>query len=277
MDEKKAYTISFASIYDDIMGAVPYGFWYDYLNEILRYYQIKPRKILDLACGTGSMSMLFLRDGYQVTGLDISADMLNVARKKASEKSGQVNFVEADLRDFIFQRKYDLAFSLFDSLNYILDLESLQRVFSNVFNTLSDEGIFIFDMNTPKRLMSIKPGSTVINGEDYSCIWEDIIDRERLRWKVKLKIYLKNKGEYFEELHQETAYKIEEVVEKLQEAGFSHIDTYNAYTFKKGSNNDNRIYYIAFKKTIEVKKKTGYLNYFCRLKWLVKKILTGAE
>jgi ubiquinone/menaquinone biosynthesis C-methylase UbiE len=277
MESRKAYTQSFASIYDDIMGAVPYGFWYDYLQELLKYYHLKPWKVLDLACGTGSMSLLFAEDGYQVTGLDSSPDMLKVAREKADKKDRKVNFVEADLRDFALEEKHDLAFSLFDSFNYILELTDLQKVFQNVYNALNDKGVFIFDMNTPARLMSIKPGTTMITGDTYSCIWEDIINKEKIRWQVRLKIYLENKGEYFEEFHQETAYDVEDVVKSLESAGFAHIDTYNAYTFDKGSNNDNRIYYVAFKEKPDVKKDTGLGKHLYRMKWKIKKGLAGAE
>ena len=134
--KNKAYTSSFASIYDDVMGTVPYQVWYDYLKEILDYYQLEARKVLDLACGTGNMSLLFARDNYQVTGVDRSSGMLEVAKQKAREEELEINFIEADLCSFqLGEEKFDLAISLFDSLNYILQLEDLKKVFKNVFDS----------------------------------------------------------------------------------------------------------------------------------------------
>ncbi|HLV10768.1 MAG TPA: class I SAM-dependent methyltransferase [Halanaerobiales bacterium] len=275
--ENRAYTKSFAEIYDDIMGAVPYRFWYDYLQELLNYYQLTPSTVLDLACGTGSMSFLFSDNGYQVKGIDRSPDMLAIARNKAVRKDGgKPNFLEADIRDFLLEKKYDLAISLFDSLNYILEYRELKRVFENAYKSLNRQGLFIFDMNTIKRLMSIKPGSTIIKRDNYTCVWEDIIDKEKEHWQVKLNIYFQSKGEYFEEFHQERGYLVEDVVFALKEVGFNYIVVYNAYTFEKGSDNDNRLYYLAFKKKPLFDRNKIMKLVYCT-KWKLKKLLTGSE
>lgn len=88
--ENSAYTASFARIYDEIMKSVPYKFWYDYINEIMDYYQLKAEKVLDLACGTGNMSLLYAKNSYQVTGIDRSEEMLKIAGKKA-RRQGQIS------------------------------------------------------------------------------------------------------------------------------------------------------------------------------------------
>ncbi|MFP4660827.1 MAG: class I SAM-dependent DNA methyltransferase [Halanaerobiales bacterium] len=253
--ERRAYTSSFASIYDDVMGAVPYNLWYDYLHEIMDYYSLTANKVLDLACGTGNMSVLFARDDYQVTGIDISAEMLEFARVKTGQMDENIKFIQSDLRSFSTSSNFDLALCLFDSLNYILDREDLKSVFENVYNSLKRDGFFIFDMNTINRLMSIKPGTTIIKGEDYSCVWEDIIDKSNKLWKVRLKIYHKDTAEYYEELHQETGYRIDVVKNLLRSTGFKCIDVYSAYTFSKADENDNRIYFVAFREKRQVRKK----------------------
>ena len=271
---KKAYTASFASIYDDVMGTVPYKVWYDYLQEVMAFYGFEAGKVLDLACGTGNMSILFARDNYQVTGVDRSSGMLEVARQKAKEEGLEINFIEADLCSFQVKERYDLAISLFDSLNYILKLEDLQKVFKNVYDSLRDGGIFVFDVNTISRLMSIEPGTTILNGEDYTCIWEDIVNKEEKLWQVKLKIYHKDTGEYHEEFHQETGYKIADLKEGLKEAGFQDMDVYNAYTFTEASDSDNRIYFVALKN-----RKGAVVRPVLRsvknLKWGIKRFING--
>lgn len=272
--ENKAYTSSFASIYDDIMGAVPYNLWYDYLHEIMDYYKLKANKVLDLACGTGNMSILFAQNDYQVTGIDISKQMLDEARKKVDKLEQEIEFIDSDLRSFNMEKKFDMAFCLFDSLNYILNIEELERVFENVYRVLNEEGSFIFDMNTIRRLMSIKAGTTVIHGDNYSCIWEDIIDHKRKLWQVKLKIYLKELAEYHEELHQETGYKIQEVKDLLRKVGFKYVDVYNSYTFSKADDNDNRIYFIAFMDRANVREKPALLKSVKNVKWGFKKLFS---
>ena len=237
----------------------------------MAFYGFEAGKVLDLACGTGNMSILFARDNYQVTGVDRSSGMLEVARQKAKEEGLEINFIEADLCSFQVKERYDLAISLFDSLNYILKLEDLKKVFKNVYDSLRDGGIFVFDVNTISRLMSIEPGTTILNGEDYTCIWEDIVNKEEKLWQVKLKIYHKDTGEYHEEFHQETGYKIADLKEGLKEAGFQDMDVYNAYTFTEASDSDNRIYFVALKN-----RKGAVVRPVLRsvknLKWGIKKI-----
>lgn len=272
---KKAYTEFFAQIYDDIMGAVPYKLWFEYIHDILSYYQYKPDSVLDLACGTGTMSLLFSDKGYYVTGVDRSQDMLAVAEKKIDKRS-KIDFIAADLKGFTTVKKYDLAICLFDSLNYILTAKELFKVFNHVFSALSDHGLFIFDMNTIARLMSIKPGTSMFHGEGYSCFWEDIVDKEWERWKVRLKIYLDNRDESYEELHEERGYLINDVIGLLQKAGFNKIDVFSAYTFNKGRDNDNRLYYAAFKKPAKM-HKFSLAYFFRKMKWRLKSFLSAAK
>ncbi len=266
-----AYTHSFAKIYDDLMDGVPYDLWFRYLKELLSFYDKNPDKILDLACGTGNMSMMFARKGKGVTGIDGSKEMLKMAREKINSKDLKISFIHSDLRNFSLSKDYDFAFSVFDSLNYILSPEDMKKVFKNVYNVLTEDGIFIFDFNTIKRLMSIEPGTTMFKGDNYTCFWQDLIDREKNRWKVKLKIYLdENLNNHYQELHIETSYPLEQIKEFLYKMGFSEVHCYNAYTFKKASEKNNRVYFVCFKKKVEIDtiKKIGTL-----VKWKLIKII----
>ncbi len=272
-NDKKAYTHSFARIYDDIMNKVPYNFWYNYLNEILDFYGINVDEILDLACGTGNMSIRFARDNKQVVGVDLSEEMLDVAREKADNENLNVDFVHSDLRDLNLSGSFDLAFSVFDSLNYILTLEDLHKVFKNVYKLLNKDGILIFDLNTLKRLMSIKPGTTMFTGDDYTCFWQDIIQNKEKKWQVKLKIYFDDNARYYEELHEETSYSLNKVKNKLIETGFKYVQIYSAYTFEKGSEEDNRVYFVALKETFTDQNKNLFTNFKYKYKWKLKKLL----
>lgn len=266
-EEKKSYTASFARIYDDIMTNVPYEFWYEYIQEFLSYYDKNPTKILDLACGTGNMSLLFAPTAKKIVGIDRSEDMLAVAENKARQKEYSINYIQADLKKFEICGKFNLVFSVFDSMNYILSLENLKKVFDNVYRVLEKDGLFIFDMNTINRLMSIEPGTTMFTGDNYTCFWQDIVDKKNKKWQVRLKIYFDDNDSSFEEFHQETGYPVEWVTRALYEVGFEYIDIYKAFTFNSGNDNDNRLYYIVFKDS-SVAKDTSFLKKASsRFKW----------
>ncbi|MFW5998487.1 MAG: class I SAM-dependent DNA methyltransferase [Halanaerobiaceae bacterium] len=270
--EKIAYSRSFATIYDDVMSAVPYDFWYKYINEILDYYNKDVKNVLDLACGTGNMCIRFARDNKNIVGLDGSREMLQVAAEKIEDKDLQVNFIHSDLRTFELEQNFDLAFSVFDSLNYILSLSDLKKAFKNVYQVLKEDGIFIFDLNTLKRLMSIEPGTTLLTGENYTCFWRDIIDREKKRWQVKLRIYFEDENDnYYEEFHQETSYPLDEVQKILTDIGFKYVKKYKAYTFMKGDEDANRVYFVALKSNNQLKEKSCIKKIKRHIKWRISR------
>ncbi|MFW6238022.1 MAG: class I SAM-dependent DNA methyltransferase [Halanaerobiales bacterium] len=272
--ENNCYTNSFARIYDDLMSSVPYELWYNYLRELLTYYKFTPSRVLDLACGTGEMTFKFAGDYDKIIGIDKSREMLKKARGKIEASETQIEFKCADLRDFELEEKYDFAFCLFDSLNYILNLQDLANVYENVSRSLTEAGLFIFDMNTPARLMSIEQGTTMFKGDGYTCFWEDVVNEEKKLWKVRLKIYFDGSDEYHKEVHRETAYKKKEVLKRLNRAGFQKVEVFRAYTFNSGDDDDNRLYYVCFKdkgvyqrasslKKIKNKMKWKLMNFRC--------------
>ena len=320
MGAEKSYTGSFARIYDNIMSSVPYNLWYKYLRELLKSYNKNPRKILDMACGTGNMSLRFAKEGKNLVGIDKSQHMLKVARQKAKKNNYSIKFLQKDIRDFNFPRQFDFIFCIFDSLNYILTIEdmekvfvnvytslkedvdinyiesdirdininrnfdlvvslfdslnyilksrNMERVFTNVYNSLEEDGVFIFDLNTINRLMSIEPGTTVFSDKNYTCFWEDIIDQKQLIWKVKLKIYFDdNESKYFKEIHRETSYKKDDIARILSDTGFSNIKVYKAFTFDEGRDNDNRLYFIVSKDDLKEEELSLLGKFKKKLKW----------
>jgi len=268
MGAEKSYTGSFARIYDNIMSSVPYNLWYKYLRELLKSYNKNPRKILDMACGTGNMSLRFAKEGKNLVGIDKSQHMLKVARQKAKKNNYSIKFLQKDIRDFNFPRQFDFIFCIFDSLNYILTIEDMEKVFVNVYTSLKEDGIFIFDLNTINRLMSIEPGTTVFSDKNYTCFWEDIIDQKQLIWKVKLKIYFDdNESKYFKEIHRETSYKKDDIARILSDTGFSNIKVYKAFTFDEGRDNDNRLYFIVSKDDLKEEELSLLGKFKKKLKW----------
>src|SRR6056297_99220 len=263
--ESQSYTSSFAVIYDDVMQKVPYYYWYKYLKYLLKCYNKKPDNILELACGTGNMLKYFAKEAETLYGVDKSKDMLSVAQSKLKEYNF-VNFFNTEMSEKYQYGEFDFIYSIFDSLNYILNYEDLVDVFKNAHDNLNQDGIFIFDMNTIYRLMDINEGTNKIEGEDYTCYWRYIIDRECKRWIVELNIYL-DRGENIEnftEEHIETSYSLKKIKEGLKQAGFKKVDIYKSFTFRTGKPKNNRIHFVALK---EKPKENFIKELFIKFKW----------
>ncbi|MGM0445953.1 MAG: class I SAM-dependent DNA methyltransferase [Bacillota bacterium] len=261
----QSYTSSFASIYDDIMGRVPYYYWHKYLRYLLSYYNKDPKYIMELACGTGNMLKYFVKDVEEIYGLDKSEDMLTVAQNKLNQYQN-VKLFQTDMSKEIKYGDFDFIYSIFDSMNYVLKYDDLIGVFKNAYLNLKSEGIFVFDINTLYRLMELNEGTNKIDGKNYTCYWKDIVDKEQQEWIIELNIYLENNGELenFTERHIEKGYSIKDIEEGLSKAGFLYIDHYRSFTFKKGDPHNDRLHFVALKKDPEIKK---IKQIFLKFKW----------
>ena len=144
----EAYT-SFARVYDTFMDNVPYKEWADYLGKILKEYGIDDGLVLDLGCGTGSMTEMLASSGYDMIGVDNSEEMLGEAMEKRAESGHEILYLEQDMREFELYGTVRAIVSVCDCMNYITEEDDLFTVFKLVNNYLDPDGIFIFDMNTP--------------------------------------------------------------------------------------------------------------------------------
>lgn len=241
--------VSFAQIYDRVMADVPYRRWFQYISAIWERFSFTPRRILDLACGTGNFSVLLAKQGYEVVGLDASAHMLDVAREKVRNLGLSAEFVHADMRDFVLPEPVDGAVCLFDSLNYLLELNDIRCAFRCVHRCLRPGGLFVFDVNTPERLASIPSETTVFEGSDYFLVWSDIWDPDNRWWQVNLTGFIRkgNTWERFDEIHKERAFPIEDLSRLLRETGFSVLAVYDSGSFKPASSFTARAYFVARK------------------------------
>lgn len=272
--DNKSYQNSFASIYDQVMAAVPYDFWYQYLKLLLEFHRVElPGRALELGCGTGNMMVRFLRDGIRVDGLDGSRDMLAVAKKKVKKFEIDPDFYHQDFLEIPDNKKYQLVYSVFDSLNYLLELEKLEQVFSSVYGILDQAGVFVFDLNTAERLAGIKPGTTTFQEEDFLCHWQDIVQPEEAIWQVNLMIQKKGESGCYEETHVEKGYNPYRIVESLQAAGFKSVFYYRANYLIEGKPSDDRIYFLAFPEAILEPGFMGKLYYKLKLLYLRKVLI----
>ena len=256
-----AYT-GFARLYETFMDNVPYEEWSEYLIGLLKEYGIENGLIAELGCGTGTMTRLLASAGYDMIGIDLSEEMLDIARYEHSEDESEILYLHQDMREFELFGTVSAIVSLCDSMNYITSEEDLLQVFCLVNNYLDPNGYFIFDMNTIYKYET-QLGDRVIaeNRENCSLIWENYYDAEKQLNQYDITIYSKAEFEdeedmeeeeklpplyeRLEETHIQRAYSIETVVSLLQEAGMEVVAVYGVGTKEAPKEDTERVYFIA--------------------------------
>lgn len=242
---------NFAHLYDELMNDFDYEKWFEYILKIFRKHNKKPVDILEMACGTGSLSYYFGKEGYKLICFDISEEMLSIAYEKL-KRYKNVKILKQDMVSFNINQKFDSVISVCDSINYILNKEELFNTFINVYDHLNDDGIFIFDINSYHKLKYVIGNNVFVEDRDKIFYgWQNYYDDEKDICEFYLTFFYSEDGDRyirFDEVHQEKAYKTEEIETLLRQAGFTKIDVYNAFTFDAPGKSSERINYVATKK-----------------------------
>lgn len=249
-----AYT-SFAAVYDTFMDNIPYEEWKLYLESLLKEYGVQEGLVLDLGCGTGTMTELFAADGYDMIGVDNSEEMLEIAREKQMESGHEILYLLQDMREFELYGTVRAVYSICDSLNYITDPEELVQVFRWVNNYLDPGGMFIFDFNTEYKYREVLGDQTIAEArEDCSFIWDNYYYEEEKINEYELNLFLKEEGDdsgegelyrRFRETHFQRAYTLEEIRQIVEASGLEFVTAYEAFTKDDPSCESERIYVIA--------------------------------
>lgn len=237
----------FARVYDSLMKDVDYPKWADYIKQIFKARGIQPELVLDIGCGTGSLCMEMTRNGYEMIGLDMSADMLACAKEKAVERNYDILFLNQDMTRFELYGTVDAVLCMMDSLNYITDRRNVKKVFKLVRNYLNPGGLFIFDLNTEYKLGQVLGNNTFYEvGDNVSYIWQNSYDRRSRRCFFDLTFFVRE-GDLFrkyEEVHTEKAYGAEDIKSMLVETGFERITIYDELTFCPPKKDSSRIFFV---------------------------------
>ena len=240
----EAYT-GFAQVYDTFMDNVPYDEWGAYLVSLLKKYGVKDGLVLDMGCGTGAMTRYLDAHGYDMTGIDLSEEMLTIAKEKSSP---DILYLLQDMREFELYGTMRAAVSVCDSMNYILEEEDLLQVFSLVNNYLDPGGIFVFDLNTVYKYQEILGEQTIAEDrEECSFIWDNFFDEQDNINEYRLALFIEGEdGRYdkFVEEHYQRAYLLEEIEQAAKESGLTVMSMYNAFTKEMASEENDRIYVI---------------------------------
>jgi len=244
--------IQVAPLYDQLMHDVPYSAWIEYIKELLAERGVRPRRVLDLACGTGNVTELLCAEGYSTIGVDIAEGMILEARRKAAERDLPIQYAVQDAAELDLPgRRFDLCVSLFDSLNYVTDPARLQQAMVRVALHLTRNGLFLFDMNSDYALRNrFFDQSNRTTSAPLRYDWESEYFPDTRLCRVNMRFWYRDEEgqeNAFSEEHWQFAYREEEIRDMLKNAGFEEISAYQAYTTTPTHRASDRIFYVARK------------------------------
>lgn len=246
-----AYT-SFARVYDTFMDNIPYEEWTVYLTGLLNEYGVNDGLVLDLGCGTGNMTGLLAKEGYDMIGVDNAEEMLEIAMEKREKSGHDILYLLQDMREFELYGTVRAVVSVCDSVNYIDEEEDLTEVFRLVNNYLDPGGVFIFDFNTLYKYREILGDRTIAeNREDCSFIWDNYYYEEERINEYELSIFIREKENLFrryEETHFQRGYTLDEMIRMIKDSGLEFVTAYDAFTREAPKEDSERIYVIAREK-----------------------------
>ena len=247
----EAYT-SFASVYDTFMDNIPYEEWAEYIIGLLKEYDIHDGLVLDLGCGTGSMTELLAENGYDMIGVDNTEEMLEIAMEKRAASGHDILYLLQDMREFELYGTVKAIVSVCDSINYILEEDELLTVFRLVNNYLDPKGIFVFDFNTTHKYKDVLGDTTIAESrEDCSFIWDNYYYEEEQINEYELSLFIKEEGDLyrkFEETHLQKAYDLDTIKHLVEESGLTYVTAYDAYTKNEPTAESERICIVAREK-----------------------------
>lgn len=236
-------------MYDLFMDETPYKAWGEWIINRLKEYKIDGGLVLDLGCGTGTITEYLAAAGYDMIGLDASGEMLNVAISKKEKSGADILYLCQDMREMELYGTVAAVISVCDSINYVTEPEELTEVFRLVNNYLDPEGLFLFDFNTDYKYRECIGDRTIAeNREEGSFIWENSYDTESRINEYALTVFRPTEDglyEKIEELHYQRGYTLWEIKELLKEAGLVFIKAYDGETYEEAGEKSERIYVLA--------------------------------
>lgn len=240
---------TFAYLYDELTQNVEYEKRCNYICSFLNKNNLSSGTVLDLACGTGSFSVLLMNRGFDIVGIDCSEEMLEIASNRLSEAGNNFSLMKAKMQNFSLSAKVDAAICCLDSINHLNSLDDVEQTFKNVFSSLNKNGMFIFDVNTIYKHNEVLADNTfVFDEDDYYLVWDNEKEDDRtVRLILDMFIYNGSSYDRYGEEFEETAYSVTELKNALDKAGFSDIKIYDELTFDKPNDKSERIYFVCKK------------------------------
>lgn len=242
-----------APIYDKVNEDINYTEWADFIEKIIErcYTEGTPSLILDLGSGTGRMTVELARRGYDMTGVDFSVEMLDIAKNTADEMGlgDRILWLCQDMCEFELYGTVDVTVSCLDCINHLTDTKSLTKCFDLVHNYLIPNGLFIFDINGKHKFENVyADNSYVIEDGDCFCVWQNCYNKRNGLCDFYITVFEEgDDGRYerYDEEQREKMYTLRAIKKALTACGFEFIGAYRDFGFTPASDDDDRIYVVA--------------------------------
>lgn len=240
---------AFAAVYDIFMEQVDYAGWLHHIFAVWDKFGVKPKTVVDLGCGTGSILLPLAKAGFDVIGVDLSPEMLAEADHKAREEGLSVRLACQDMTELELGEKADCVLSLCDCMNYLTEDGQLADAFQSIARHMKKESLFLFDMNTEYKFREVLGQNIFASAEESAAyIWENDYDEEEKINEYYVSFFIENEDglyERMEEYHYERAYSMEEIENGLQEAGLELLGVYDGYSFDVPHEKSERLLFAA--------------------------------
>ena len=242
-----------AASYDRLTNDVEYRAVVDFYWTLLAREKLQPRTAVDLACGTGSVALLLAEKGLQVTGVDMSPEMLCMAAQKADSVTNRPMFACQRLEKLCLPRGVDLAVCALDSLDYITEPADCCEAIRRVYKALNPGGCFIFDVNTPEKLRAMDGQIFLDEDDDVYCVWRGEFDEKTNICTYWMDLFQRrgNTWDRSYEEHREYAYTAQQLTAYLKAAGFTGIEVFGDRRLSAPEPGEQRIYLKARKGKIK--------------------------
>lgn len=274
----EAYS-DFAYVYDELMDNIPYEQWCDRIEDLIKEYGVsepvqsdpgensaaeagngQPERtedilaserdlVVDLGCGTGTLTSMLRKRGYDMIGVDLSEEMLSVAMEKGQQAEEKILYLQQDMRELELFSTVGTVISVCDSINYILEEEELLEVFNRVNNYLYPGGIFIFDFNTVYKYAQVIGDTTIAeNREDCSFIWENYYYPEEEINEYELTVFVQEDGDRFRkftENHYQRGYTARQMADLVERSGMKVLLVKDSDTDGSVTEETERVYIVA--------------------------------
>lgn len=227
----------------DRFQEIDYHAFVDYYEQVFRRFGLEPKLVLDLGCGTGNITLPMAERGYEMIGLDASAEML----QKAAEKTeGEILFLHQDMTEFELYGTVDAMVCALDGVNYLTGDGDFEKMLKLLHYYLNPGGILIFDINSPYKFKKVLNGNTfVYEDEDAFCVWENELEDNICYFD--LTFFLKNPdGSYTkrQEFHEERVYTEEEIRDTVKACGLTCLGVYDGLSFEASKPESERIFFV---------------------------------
>lgn len=241
---------SFAFYYDGLTRNVPYEKLAEYLLEVLKRHGHTPRLSLDLACGTGSLTIALAKKGVDIYGIDGSMEMLSEAQQKAADENLQLLFLCQKMQNIDLFGTVDTVFCTLDSINHLIREKDVQEAFQRVSLFLEPGGYFVFDVNSLYKHRCVLGNNTfVYDTEQVYCVWQNVLEEKTARVSITLDFFEREGSVYHRssEAFSERAYSAETLFEWLKQAGLKTEAIYDAMTFDRPKDTAERLLFVCKK------------------------------